>query len=46
MSRIGIIGGSGLESLMQGTRIVRVGTPYGPAPWITVGSVGKEEIVF
>src|SRR3972149_9509028 len=46
MTRIGIIGGSGLEALLKGTRIVRVGTPYGPAPWISVGSVGKEEVAF
>lgn len=46
MPRIGIIGGSGLESLLQSTRTLRVGTPYGPAPWISVGSVGKEEVAF
>lgn len=46
MTRIGIIGGSGLESLLQSTRTLRVGTPYGPAPWISVGSVGKEEVAF
>jgi 5'-methylthioadenosine phosphorylase len=46
MTRIGIIGGSGLESLLQSTRTLRVGTPYGPVPWISVGSVGKEEVAF
>jgi len=46
MARIAVIGGSGLEDLLQGTRQVRVGTPYGPAPLISVGSLGKEEVAF
>jgi 5'-methylthioadenosine phosphorylase len=46
MTRIAIIGGSGLEGLLQGTRQLRVGTPYGPAPLISVGLVGKEEVAF
>jgi len=46
MPRIAIIGGSGLEGLLQGSRLVRIGTPYGPAPPITLGKTGKEEIAF
>ncbi len=46
MTRIAVIGGSGLESLLQGTRQIRVGTSYGPAPMISVGTIGKEEVAF
>ena len=46
MPRIAIIGGSGLEGLLQGSRLVRIGTPFGPAPPITIGKTGKEEIAF
>lgn len=46
MARIAIIGGSGLEELLQGSRTLGVDTPYGPAPPISVGAVGKEEVAF
>jgi 5'-methylthioadenosine phosphorylase len=46
MTRIAVIGGSGLESLLEGTRQVRIGTKYGPAPLISVGMIGKEEVAF
>ena len=46
MTRIAVVGGSGLESLLQGTRQVRVGTPYGPAPLISVGTLGEQEVAF
>ena len=46
MARIAVIGGSGLEGLLEGTQQVRVGTPYGTAPLISVGSAGKEEVAF
>lgn len=46
MTRVAVIGGSGLESLLQGTRQIRVGTAYGPAPLISVGTIGKEEVAF
>jgi 5'-methylthioadenosine phosphorylase len=46
LTRIAVIGGSGLESLLQGTRQIRVGTAYGPAPLISVGTIGKEEVAF
>jgi 5'-methylthioadenosine phosphorylase len=46
MIRVAVVGGSGLESLFQGTKQVRIGTPYGPAPLISVGVVGKQEVAF
>ena len=46
MPRIAIIGGSGLEELLASSRKVRVGTPFGPAPVISVGQAGKEEVAF
>ena len=46
MPRIAVIGGSGLENLLEGSRKVRVGTPYGPAPIISIGQVGREEVAF
>ena len=46
MVRIAIIGGSGLEDLLETSRKIRIGTPYGPAPPISLGQVGKEEVAF
>ena len=46
MPRIGVIGGTGLEDLLEGPRKIRVGTPYGPASVVSIGQVGKEEIAF
>lgn len=46
MPRIAIIGGSGLERLLEGSRTIQMETPYGPAPPISVGSIGKEEVAF
>ena len=46
MTRIAVIGGSGLESLLEGTRQVRVGTVHGPAPLISIGMIGKVEVAF
>jgi 5'-methylthioadenosine phosphorylase len=46
MPRIAIIGGSGLEDLLQGSRILQLDTPYGPVPPISIGSVGNEEVAF
>ncbi len=46
MTRIAVVGGSGLESLLQGTRQVRIGTPYGPAPLISIGIMGEQEVAF
>ncbi len=46
MPRVAIIGGSGLEGLLEGSRIVRLETPYGSAPPISLGSVGEQEVAF
>jgi len=46
LTRIAVIGGSGLESLLEGTRQVRVGTVHGPAPLISIGMIGKVEVAF
>ncbi len=46
MPRIAIIGGSGLEDLLQGSKIVRLETPYGAAPPIAVGVIGREAVAF
>lgn len=47
MPRIAIIGGSGLEGLLgQTIRRIRVGTPYGPAPPISIGKTGQQEVAF
>ena len=41
-----IIGGSGLEDLLQASKIVRLETPYGTPPPISVGVIGREEVAF
>jgi 5'-methylthioadenosine phosphorylase len=46
MPRMAIIGGSGLEGLLQGSKIIRLETPYGPAPPILIGSIGHAEVAF
>jgi 5'-methylthioadenosine phosphorylase len=46
MPRIAIIGGSGLEGLLEGSRTVQLETPYGPSPTITIGTVSNEEVAF
>ena len=46
MPRIGIIGGSGLEKLLQSSSRVRVGTTFGPTPLISIGYIGGEEVAF
>jgi len=46
MPGIGVIGGSGLEDLLEGPKKIRVGTPYGPASIVSIGLLGKEEIAF
>ena len=47
MPRIAVIGGSGLEKLFSDdTHTVRIDTPYGPAPPISIGMIGKEEVAF
>ncbi len=45
MPRVAIIGGSGLEGLLKG-RTVRLETPYGSAPPISLGSIEEQEVAF
>lgn len=44
--RIALIGGTGLETLMNRTKSFRVRTPYGFSPYITRGIVGKSNVIF
>jgi len=46
MPRMAIIGGSGLEGLLQGSKITRLETPYGPTPPISIGTIGNHEVAF
>lgn len=45
-SEIAVIGGTGLESLLKGAEKVRVGTPYGLPPLLSVGEVQERTVVF
>jgi len=45
-ARIGIIGGTGLSPpINEGTKI-RVGTPYGPSPTITISTFGGKDVAY
>ncbi len=46
MPRIAVIGGSGLEGLLEGSQSVQVETPYGSPAAISVGAFGREEVAF
>ncbi len=41
-----IIGGSGLETLLKDMEQIRVGTPYGLPPPISIGEVGGKSVAF
>ena len=43
---IAIIGGSGLETLLEGTEQIRVGTPYGLPPLVSIGKIGGKSVAF
>jgi len=43
---IAIIGGSGLESLLECSQKIRVGTPYGHPPLISLGEIEGRKIAF
>jgi len=43
---VAIIGGSGLETLLEDTEQIRVGTPYGLPPPISIGGVGGKSVAF
>jgi len=43
---VAIIGGSGLETLLEDMEQIRVGTPYGLPPPISIGEVGGKSVAF
>jgi len=43
---VAVIGGSGLETLLEDTEQIRVGTPYGLPPPISIGEVGGKSVAF
>mgnify|MGYP002153796181 FL=1 len=43
---IGIIGGTGLEALLRDAEQIRVGTPYGLPPSISVGEINGKPVAF
>jgi len=45
-AKIAIIGGTGLEFLIEGSTKTRIGTPYGPSPPITIGKVAGKDVAF
>jgi len=45
-AEIAIIGGTGLESLLEGPEWIRIGTPYGFPPLISVGEVQGRNVAF
>lgn len=44
--KIAIIGGTGFKTLFEDVRQLRLGTPYGLAPPISVGRIGNREVIF
>lgn len=44
--RLGLIGGSGFEKLIRQGETIRIGTPYGPSPKITTGSISGVSVAF
>ena len=44
--KIGVIGGTGLESLFEGVETVNVGTPYGFSHGIQIGELNGKRIAF
>jgi 5'-methylthioadenosine phosphorylase len=46
-AEVGVFGGSGFYSLLEGAREFRVDTPYGaPSSSITIGEIGGREVAF
>ena len=45
-ARIGIIGGTGFSSPIDEGKKIRVGTPYGPSPTITIGDFGGKDVAY
>jgi len=45
-ANIGLIGGTGMEELLREGREVKIGTPFGPSPTITLGKIGSLNVAF
>lgn len=45
-AEIGVIGGTGFESLFKDAEQLRVGTPYGIAPPLSIKNLGDRKVVF
>jgi len=45
-AEVAVIGGSGLETLLESAEQVRVGTPYGLAPTMSMGEIEGKSIAF
>jgi 5'-methylthioadenosine phosphorylase len=45
-SKIAVIGGTGFEQLFKNAEQLRLGTPYGIAPPLSIGKIGENEVVF
>jgi 5'-methylthioadenosine phosphorylase len=43
-ARIGIIGGTGITAFITDGEPIRIGTPFGPSPLITIGDFGGKEV--
>ena len=44
--RVAVVGGTGLEDFLEGVEQIRVGTPYGLPPPISIGQVGEKSVAF
>lgn len=45
-ARLGLIGGSGFERLIEQGQTARIGTPYGPSAKITLGRISELPVAF
>ena len=45
-AKVAVIGGTGFKDLFKGDRQLRIGTPYGIAPQMSLGRMGDMEVVF
>ena len=45
-ANLAFIGGTGMEELLREGRKVKIGTPFGPSPNITIGKIGSLNVAF
>jgi 5'-methylthioadenosine phosphorylase len=45
-AKVAVIGGTGFKGLFKGVRQLRLGTPYGIAPPLSIGKIDGKEVVF